>query len=331
VTDTARLGIVGLGWWGGVLAASARKSGAAEVAGCFARSPEHRAAFAAKYGCRPFDTYQAMLADTEVDGVVIATPHSTHADLIEQAAAAGKHVFVEKPLALTVAEARRAIDATRRAGVTLQVGHNKRRQPANRHLKELIAEGGLGTLLQLEGNQSGPAAQKPDLAAWRADPAECPAGGMAAMGVHIVDPFHYLAGPAKRVVAFSKQLKGWRALDEATTVMIEYESGPLGYIGTSYFVPPVVAVAAYGSEGNAWVEEDGARVFQQRLGEAARSEQPTEVLDTTTDEMAEFARCITQGSQPETGPAQGLEVAAVLEAVVQSSSSGQAVDLAGLR
>jgi predicted dehydrogenase len=331
VTDTARLGVVGLGWWGTVLTNAAGQSGRAEVVGCFARSQDAREAFAAAHDCRPFDSYEAMLADGEIDGVVIATPHSTHANLIEAAAAAGKHVFVEKPLALTVADARRAIEATRSAGVTLQVGQNKRRHPAHRRIKELIDGGSLGTLLHLEGTHTGPAAQKPDLAAWRADPAEDPAGAMAPMGVHVVDTFNYLAGPAKRVAAFSKQVRGWRPLDEATTVIIEYESGPLGYIGTSYFVPAVIALTAYGSEGNAWVEEDGARLFVQKLGEPARSEQPTEVLDTVADELAEFAACIVEGAQPETGGAEGLEVAAVLEAVVESVATGRAVDLARLR
>jgi predicted dehydrogenase len=329
--DKARLGVVGLGWWGGVLTNAARTSGRAEVVGCFARSPETREQFAAANDCRPFESYQSMLDDSELQGVLIATPHSTHADLIEAAAAAGKHVFVEKPLALTVADAKRAIDATNAAGVTLQIGHNKRRHPANRRIKELIDGRALGTLLHLEGNQSGPAAHKPDLAAWRADPAEDPAGSMAPMGVHLVDTFNYFAGPAKRVAAFSKRVQGWRDIDEATTVMIEYESGPLGYLGTSYFVPPVVATAAYGSAGNAWMEEDGARLFVQKLGEPARSEQETETIDTVVDELAEFADCVMQGATPETGGPEGLEVAAVLEAAVESIGSGKAVDVADRR
>jgi predicted dehydrogenase len=89
----------------------------------------------------------------------------------------------------------------------------------------------------------------------------------------------------------------------------------------------VIALAAYGSEGNAWVEEDGGRLFVQKLGEPARSEQPTEGLDTVADELAEFARCVTQGAEPETGAAEGLEVAAMLEAVVESVATGRAVDL----
>jgi predicted dehydrogenase len=260
------LGLIGLGWWGGVLTAAARASGAAEVVSCYARSPEARAGFAAEHGCRAAESLDALLADPGVDGVLIATPHSTHADLIERAAAAGRHVFVEKPMTLAVAEARRAIDAAERAGVVLQVGQNARRQPAVRRIKAMLEAGDLGTLLQLEGNRSGPAAHLPGLAPWRAEPAESPAGGMAAMGSHIVDTFHYLVGPARRVFAFSVDRLDVRPIDDATAVTIEYGSGPLGYIGTSYFVPAVNTVAAYGTDHRGLGLRRVGGVVRQRHG-----------------------------------------------------------------
>lgn len=325
------LGVIGLGWWGGVLANGARDSGHAEVVAGYARSDEARAAFAAGQGCRASGSLEDLLADPAVEGVLVATPHSTHLGIVERAAAAGKHVFVEKPLTLTVDEAKRAIEATDRAGVVLQVGQNRRRQPANRRIKQLLDEGTLGTLVQLEGFHSSPGGFKPDLPAWRKDPAECPAGGMAACGVHTVDTFRYLAGPAKRVVAFSKQVAGITALDEATSALIEYESGPIGSIGTSYFVAPVVSLAAYGTEANAWNEEDGAKLYVQRRGEPVRSPEPVDGLDTIADEIGEFARCIRDGATPETGGPEGLEVAAVFEAIVTSAATGRAVELSDLR
>jgi predicted dehydrogenase len=272
-----------------------------------------------------------LLEDPRIHGVVVATPHSTHADLVEAVAAAGKHVFVEKPLALTGEDARRAIAATTSAGVTLQVGHNRRRQPANRRIKEMVEAGELGTVMQLEGFHSSPGAHKPELPAWRTDPSECPAGGMTALGVHTVDTFHYLVGPAKRVIAFSKQLLGSTTLDEATSVTIEYASGPIGHIGTSYFVPPVVWMAVYGTDRNVWNEEDGARLFAQARSESVRSERPVDTLDTIGDEMREFVGCIRGEAEPETGGEAGLEVAIVLEAIVQSVATGTAVDVSTLR
>jgi predicted dehydrogenase len=328
---TARLGLIGLGWWGGVLTAAARASGSAEVVTCYARSPETCAGFAAQQGCRAAESLDALLGDPEVDGVLIATPHSTHADLIERAAAAGRHIFVEKPMTLTVAEARRAIDAAERAGVVLQVGHNARRQPAVRRIKAMLDLGDLGTLLQLEGNRSGPAAHLPGLAPWRADRAESPAGGMAAMGTHIVDTFHYLAGPARRVFAFSVDRLDVRQIDDATAVTIEYESGALGYIGTSYFVPAVNTVAAYGTDASAWSEQDGARFYLQQRADAARTEQPIETIDSLADELREFAGCVLGAGAPETGATEGLEVAVVMEAIERSVRDGCAVEVADLR
>ena len=146
-----------------------------------------------------------------------------------------------------------------------------------------------------------------------------------------VDTFAYLAGPVARVAAFSSRLAGLTNLDESTTVMIEFASGALAYLGTSYFAPPVVTVAAYGTKANAWNEQDGARLFVQRQGEPARTEEPVDTVDTTVDELAEFARCIREGTRPETGGPEGLEMAAVLEAIVESVASGRAVALSDLR
>lgn len=329
--EPVRLGVVGLGWWGGVLAKGARDSGLAEVVAGYARSADARSSFAAEHGCHTPESLEALLDDPAVEGILVATPHSTHVGIVEQAAAAKKHVFVEKPLTLTVDDARRAIEATDRAGVVLQVGQNRRRQPANRRIKQLLDEGELGTLVQLEGFHSSPGGFKPDLPAWRKDPAECPAGGMAACGVHTIDTFRYLAGPARRVVAFSKQVAGITELDEATSALIEYESGPIGTIGTSYFVAPVVSLAAFGTEASAWNEEDGAKLYLQRRGEPVRSPEPVEGIDTIADELSEFARCIREGATPETGAPEGLEVAAVFEAIVTSAATGRAVELSALR
>jgi predicted dehydrogenase len=329
--DTVRLGLVGLGWFGGVLAKSARATGAAEVVACFSRSPEAREAFAAEHGCRAAGGLGELVGDTEIEGVILATPHSTHADLAVAAAGAGKHVFVEKPLTLTVAEAKRVAEAAERAGVRVQVGHNRRRQPANRRIKAMIDAGELGTVLQLEGVHTAAGGFKPDLPAWRKDPAECPHGGMTALGVHIVDTFHHFVGPAERVVAFSKQVAGYTDLDEATSVVLEYASGPVGTITTTYFTAPVVSLAVFGSEGAAWNEQDGAQLFTQARSEAVRMERDVDAVDTIVDELAEFVRVIRDVAEPETGIAQAIEVAAVLEAIGRSLEMGSAVDVAELR
>lgn len=329
--DMARLGIVGLGWFGGVLAESARASGVADVVSCFARSADARAAFAETHGCRAAEGLDDLLADPEVDGVIVATPHSTHAEIAVAAAEAGKHVFVEKPLTLTVTDAKRVGEAAARSGVVVQVGHNRRRQPANRRIKAMIDAGELGTVLQLDGMHTAAGGHKPDLPGWRKDPAECPFGGMTALGVHTVDTFHYFVGPAKKVTSFSARIRGFTDLDEATTVILEYESGPVAAINTTYFAPPVVSLSVFGSDGAAWNEEDGTRLFTQSRSESTRTEHEVETIDTMLDEIAEFARCISGEGEPETGLAEAIEVAVVLEAIGRSIELGTTIGLNDLR
>lgn len=329
--DTVRLGIVGLGWFGGVLAESARASGVADLVSCYARSADARAAFAEKHGCRAVGELDEMLADPEVHGVIVATPHSTHAEIAVAAAEAGKHVFVEKPLTLTVADAKRVGEAAARAGVVVQVGHNRRRQPANRRIKAMIDAGELGTVLQLDGMHTAAGGHKPDLPRWRKDPAECPFGGMTALGVHTVDTFHYFVGPAKKVTAFSARIQGFNDLDEATSVLLEYESGPVASISTTYFAPPVVSVSVFGSDGAVWNDEDGKRLYTQPRSDPVRSEQEVETIDTMLDEIVEFARSIGGDGDPETGTPEAIEVAAVLEAIGRSVESGTTIELDDLR
>ncbi len=328
--EKARLASVGLANWGTMLANAAQRAGNVEIIRCFARTEAARGEFAGKFGCRPAESYEEVLKDDEVEGVLLATPHSTHTDLIAAAASAGKHVFVEKPLALTVADANACIDATERAGVTLLVGHHRRRQGANRRLREMIDRGELGMVHVLEANLSNPNGQNPR-GGWRNDPEECPAGGMTGLGVHMVDNLQYLGGPVKRVSAFSKKLLGRGNLDDVTSVILEYESGPLGYINTTYVIPKQCTTAAHGTEAAAWSEDEGERLFLQKKEETRRSELSVDGGDALAEEIAEFGKCIRGEAAPETDGAAAKEVVAVLESIVESARSGRVVDVAEVR
>ena len=179
--DKVRLGSVGLGWWGGVLADGAAAGDEAVVVSCFARTPETREKFANDRGLRAAASFEDMLADDEIEGVLLATSHESHADMIEAAASAGKHIFVEKPFTLSVDDGKRAIAAAEKAGVVLQVGHNKRRQPANRRLKQMIESGDLGSVVMVETHQNAPNALKFAGEYWRASRDESPLGSMTSL------------------------------------------------------------------------------------------------------------------------------------------------------
>jgi predicted dehydrogenase len=326
--DPVRIAAVGVGWWGGRLAAGADAAGL-ELVNCYSPS-DRRLAFAEEHDCRAAASWDDLLRDQDVEAVLLATPHSTHGSLTADAAAAGKHIFVEKPLTLNVADAKRAIAAARDAGVVLQVGHNRRRQPGVRRLKDLVDTGRLGQIHHVEANLSHPKALNPRTG-WRGDPAESPAGGMTGLGVHMVDNLIYLVGRPARLAAFSKPIASLSKLDEATTVMLEFESGPLGFVGTTTVVPDVATTAAFGTEAAAWNEVDGDRFYVQSVGDPERHEEPVENIDTVTDELAEFARCVRTGAKPEVGGPEALEVVAVLEGLVESAATRRVVELDDIR
>lgn len=323
--ERLRVASIGLGRWGQMLAGKTVDAGM-EIVGSFARTPETREAFAETFGGRPAESLDELLTDPDVEAVLLTTPHSTHADLVVEAASAGKHVFVDKPFTLTVADGKRAIKAAELMGVVLQVGHNRRRQPANRRIKEMIETGELGIPHYAEANLSYPKGLNPRTG-WRADPAESPAGGMTGLGVHMADNLNYLLGRPARVAAFSRQNIGLSRLDDATTATLEFESGCLAFLGTSMVIPDIGRTAVWGTEAAAWNEMDGQRFYFQRVGEMERSEQPVETLDTVRDELEEFVRNIRDGTKPETGGPEALQAVAVLEGIVESAATAAVVDL----
>ena len=324
-----RVASIGLGRWGQMLADKS-KNADIEIARCFARTPETRETFVREYGGRAAESYDEVLADPEVDAVLLATPHSTHVDMVVQAAEAGKHVFVDKPFTLTVADGKRAMRAADAAGVVLQVGHNRRRQPATRRLKQMVDSGELGMIHYAEANLSYPKGLNPR-GGWRAEPSESPAGGMTGLGVHMADNLNYLLGRPKRVAAFSKQIIGVSRLDDATTATIEYEDGPLAFLATSMVIPDIARTAVFGTEAAAWNEVDGERFYVQRVGELERSAHAIDTLDTISDELQEFVANVRSGGRPETGGPEALEAVAILEAIVESAATGAVVNLDEVR
>jgi predicted dehydrogenase len=327
-----RVASIGTGRWAGTLADAARQGTGLALVACTSRSADHRTAFAKKHGCRDVPTFDAVLADPEVEAVVITTPHSLHAEQIVAAARAGKHVFVDKPFTLTVADARRATAACRGAGVVLALGHQRRRQPASRALKRLIDEGVLGRVTQIEGNFSADygfaSTITPEM--WRADRSETPGGAMTNLGIHHVDTYQYLLGPIARVMALSRRLVLDIDVEDVTSILFEFASGVLGYLGTSW-VPATRTewIAVHGTEAQAWHEAHGARLSLVRPGQSERATVPLTPAEPLVEELAEFARCVRERARPEVSGEEGIANIAVLEAIVESAKTGRAIEIAG--
>jgi predicted dehydrogenase len=182
------IAIVGLGRWGRNLLEASLNHERFRVTHAVELEIDSARDFCTAHRLELFDNLDAVLADSNVAAVLLATPHSLHPSQVIACAAARKHVFCEKPLALHQADAARMFEACRKASVTLAVGHNRRFWPAMSALRNVVASGKLGTMLHIEGHNSNENSSNV-LAGWRLSPEESPGGGLTGAGLHILDAF----------------------------------------------------------------------------------------------------------------------------------------------
>ena len=245
--------MIGLGWWGKELVRAAERSKLMRFNRGVTLEPETVQDFAREMNISIGTFYEDVLADKSIDAVVLATPHTRHRAQVEAAAAAGKHVFCEKPFALTVEDAKAAIAACRRAGVALGVGQNRRLWPSIAKLKEVIGSKEFGTIMFAEGNYSHDILANTPLDNWRSAPQETKAGGMTGMGIHLLDAYSFLIGPMTRVSAVSTRRILPFETGDTTQAMLTFANGATATIATSLKTPGFVwRLAVYGSE--MWAE-----------------------------------------------------------------------------
>ena len=330
--------IVGLGWWGKTLVEAVQGTSAEIqfVAGATRTVTPEVQAFAAAQQVRLAPSYEALLADPTVQAVVLATPHSLHARQLAAAAAAGKHVFCEKPFALTKADAEASVAVAQRAGITLGLGYNRRFHPEMTKLRERIRTGALGTILHVEATMTFPNGLflKPD--AWRADKHETPCGALTPMGVHAIDGMIDLCGPIAQVYCQSFRRVVEVDSDDTTSMLFRMKDGMSGYLGTMTATGPGFSFQVFGSKGSvrlegmthvagASSEERRTRLFgtckfqpikgEAEVWEAAR-------LDVTRACLDAFAQAASGGAPFPIPLDQMIHGAAVTEAVVRSAASG---------
>jgi predicted dehydrogenase len=240
--------VIGLGWWGRKIVHDLRDSAVVRVTRGVDPLPGARAAVEVDTSW----TYQQVLASDEVDAVVLATPHRFHADQIVAAAGAGKHVFCEKPVTTTGADAEHVLAAVTEAGVQLGVGHERRFEPAVQELRDAVHRGELGTPLVFEGNFSQDIflALPPDN--WRFSPVEAPVGPLSATGIHLVDMAISLLGRPVEVWARLSTQATHMANGDTLTITLGFETGETALITAVLATPFVGRVAMLGSEG--WME-----------------------------------------------------------------------------
>lgn len=244
-----RAALLGFGWWGQHVARRLADSPRFELVGVHA--PELTGAHTPE-GYRILPDFDAVLADAGIDAVVLTTPNSLHAAQVQAAAAAGKHVFCEKPLALSGAEAREMVAACEDRGVVLGVGHERRFEPAMQEVARLVREGRLGTVMHAEAAFSHDKLADLDPGNWRARRATAPAAGMTGMGIHLTDFFIWMFGPVASVQALSAdRTLGWETGD-TVSVQLGFRAGMSATLSAILCTPHFIRFHVFGSEQ--WVE-----------------------------------------------------------------------------
>jgi len=336
-TTMLHAAIVGLGRWGQALvsAVQGKDAGIAFTLGQ-TRSRAKAEEFCRDKGIRLVDDFDAVLADKTIGAVVLATPHSQHDDQIIRAARAGKHVFVEKPFALTRKSAVAALDAIAMAGVVCGIGYNRRFHPNMAELKARVADGRLGAIGSCTCEYTVTAGLFTPRENWRSDPHETPAAAMTAIGVHPMDAMIGLLGRVSEVHCITARRAAPFA-DDTTSVLLKFASGATGLLFASLASAANFRLTVYGSKG--FVELSPATLDEFRFVAAPDKPNanwnvapPAEVksapgFDTLNAELTAFAAAVTANKPfpiPHDEILHGVEV---FEAIVSSAASGAIVKI----
>ncbi len=316
--------IVGIGWWGQkiVTAVQGKSSRLCFIRGV-SKEPDEARDFAARHGLLLSTELDDVLADPDVQAVVLATPHSLHTEQIIACARAGKAVFCEKSLALTKADAMRSVAACKQAGVLLGIGTNKRFWPCMRELRRVVDSGALGRLLHVEGHYSNENTGR-HFSSWRTNPDEAPAAGLTGSGIHVLDALVSYAGAARRVQAQVVSLQPQPDPRDTITVMFEFESGASGTLAAIRSTPFYWRIHVFGDVGSAEALDETELVVRLKGKPPERT--TYEPVDTLRAEFDVFADAL-EGRAPYPVPtAEMIATVAAFEAIVASVKSGAIVN-----
>jgi predicted dehydrogenase len=245
-----KVGIVGLGRWAKVLTRAVRGSDTIKIVSGYSRSEENRAAFHKEFGVQSTPDLATMLADPQLNGVILTVPNEQHLPLAREVAKAGKHVYAEKPIASTLEEGL-AIEALERThGVSVTVGHSARLMAGIREIGRAIAAGELGRVGFMEANFSNERALELTPKAWRWYKDRAPGGPLSQLAIHQFDVLHYLGGEIVEASSIASKLSPVGAeVDDQSMTVLRFADGKIGYVGSSWTSPGVFCVRVFGSKG----------------------------------------------------------------------------------
>jgi predicted dehydrogenase len=326
-TPPVRVGVVGYGWWGKTIARQIAASPWLRLAAVAEAHDATRQAMQGDpvlNGVTVLDSAPALIGHPGLEAVILCTPHEQHAQQILAAAQAGLHVFCEKPLCLTLADARQAVDACSSRGLVLGIGHERRLEPEVVALRQMIAGGVLGTILQIEANFSQDKFFALPKDNWRLSNRHAPVGPLTATGIHLVDLSIAVLGPCESLWARLATLGSDFENGDTLAVMMAFPQGANAMVSAVLATPFEGRFAVYGSQG--WVEirdrthpenPTGWDITVALRGQARQTRFAAPAPSVRLN-LEAFARAVRGVAPYPVAPAEMLANVAALEAVMQS-------------
>ncbi|MGH7863292.1 MAG: Gfo/Idh/MocA family protein [Candidatus Dormibacteraceae bacterium] len=299
------------------------------IVAVYSREREKADAYAAKHGAdHAYTSYEELLSDAAVNVVYIASPNGLHAEQAIQAAEAGKHVFCEKPLALNATDARRVIEACKKAGVKLGVDFQTRHYAPIQEAVRLIREGVVGELRVLQIECCAPSGA---LKGWRTDTALSGMGAVNNLAVHPLDLARYLVGSeVAEVVALTNAGRS----DELETIALmtmRFKNGALAYVNGSQSVPnPRPDMDLYGSAGRISGRSTTRPFMDGELLVVSGGEErstPFSTKDGFQRAIASFNQSVLNNTEPNASGEDGLRSVELVDAIAKSARTGAVVTL----
>lgn len=318
--------IVGLGWWGRNHVTACQGSDRLTFTRAVDIAPDNVRDFCDEQDLSLTDSYDEVLADPDIDAVVLVTPHSMHADQIVAGAKAGKHVLTEKPFSLKKADGERAANAMKEAGLTLGIGHNYRYGPAVQEIKRIIDSGDLGEIHHIEANLSHQG--QIGIEGWRRSAEQAPTGGIVHFGAHMIDIMCWYGGPMREVYA---QLESRILEADVGSVLVKFENRTTGYLADLMTTPATMHLHVMGSEGWAraqtWMDTNkvttcfGAGKPEESGGHTEEIELPARsVIEQVRANDENFAAACEGKEEYLFTPDEMAHTAAVHEAIARSAA-----------
>src|SRR2546430_5927051 len=325
--EPLRVACIGMGWWSDVLADAIQRSKKLRIVSCYTRSEDKRRAFAAKYGCAAEPNYQVILQDSGDEAIINTPPTNAPVETTRAAALAGRHVFLDKPIANTVSEGRVITEFCKKKGVILALGYQRRRESHFRWVRGQIDAGVFGKLVNAEANISRDRLGQVDLSSWRYTAAGMPGGVMLQIGIHYTDVLEYLLGPVKAVSGRFAQLVLPGDNPDVASLVLEHENGALSTLNASYAsASEYYLMNVYGKEASAYYDmHQGLRVLKR--GSSGASPVACAKNDTFVEELEEFAAAARGNGAPEVGGEDAARSLAIVRAGILSAREGRRVEV----